>query len=481
MLVDLAAERMVLTGTAASSEAFLDVDYNLRSETFTNLTNQVVWNCIKNIRSEDLESRIDLPLLRSKAKELNLDHVVEDPDELEYVRSLLSYHVETSNVRKFAAKIRKLEIGRLLHDQLEEAQNDILKIKGNENVDSIIALAENRLFDFTSTLISEEEGISHISEGADEYFEYLLNNEVDTPGIPSGFPIWDDILGGLRRQAVVMIGARSGMGKSIFSDNVALHVAGKLNIPTLYLDTEMQKKGHWDRLWANVSEVPSDDIERGRFKRSDYKKNKVKEAKDYVNSIPYNYVNISGKPFEETLAYIRRWLIRDVGYDENGKLKNCLVIYDYLKMMSGEGLSSEMKEYQLLGFQMTGLHNFAVKFDIPILSFVQLNRDGIDKENASVIAQSDRIVWLASSVTIFKDKSITEMADTAEEGNKKLIVIKNRFGRDNNSFNEYINLKFDGRIAKITEGKLSTFNPTSKKSNQEFEVVNNNDTSETNF
>jgi replicative DNA helicase len=471
-LKDLGAERAVLAGTAHSSDAFLDVDFQLGAETFTDDTNQIIWKCIKSIRDENLESIIDVPLIRSKARELGFEHIVENPEELNYIKKILGFVVETSNVRKFAAIIRKFEIARLLNDQLEEAQDEIGRIKGNESIDTILSIAQNKVFDFSDLLINDEEGIVHVSQGALEYYDYLKDNPRELVGISTGFPIWDSFIGGLRRKTVSLIGARAGLGKSMISDNVALHIAGKTKIPTLYLDTEMALDGHWHRLWANVSGIPMKVIETGKFSKNDIKTDKVKQAVDYINSIPYYYANISGKPFEEILSYIRRWLIKEVGYNTDGKLNDCVVIYDYLKMMSSAGLSSDMKEYQILGFQMTGLHNFTVKFDIPILSFVQLNRDGIDKEGLEALAQSDRIGWLASNASIYKLKSEDEMGPTSQYGNRKIILIKNRYGPIN-GYNEYINMKFEGEYARITEGPLSSKIPINKPN--EFEVQKDND------
>ncbi len=627
-LTDTAAERAVISGCVHDSNAFLDVDYLLQPTSFTDETNQTLWHCIKSIRAENIDAVIDFTLIRSKAKELGLEHIVEDPNEISHIKRLIEFSVEPSNIRRFASIIRKLEVARLLHNQLEEAQSEILQIKGNESIDSIMALAENRIFDFTSLITNgSEEGLTHIKDGALEYFEYLLENERDIVGISSGYPLWDSYLGGFRRKAVSIVGARTGVGKclgkntpvqmydgsvkyvqdivvgdvligpdaqprqvlsttqgygplyeiklvkgnssyivnedhvlslkrsaikhadtyppvnmsvkeylkrsqaiffrnthrgwkskihfggkkpkfkfsfkvkfdisyygegeyygfqldkdhlflledgivthnSMLADNISLHVAGKLQIPILYLDTEMGKDGHWHRLWANLSDVPSKEIENGKFGRNEVKKNKVRSSIEYINNIPYHYVDISGKPFEETLSYVRRWLIKEVGYDENGKINDCLVIYDYLKMMSATGLSAEMKEFQILGFQMTGLHNFAVKFDIPILSFVQLNRDGIDKESTDTVSQSDRIVWLASNLSIYKPKSDDEMSASANEGNRKMVVVKNRYGSINNH-NEYINMIFDGTVSRIKEGRLSSQVPVPLKKKQEFEV-----------
>jgi hypothetical protein len=96
--------------------------------------------------------------------------------------------------------------------------------------------------------------------------------------------------------------------------------------------------------------------------------------------------------------------------------------------MDSDGLG-KMAEHQLLGFMMTQLHNFSVMHDIPILSFVQLNRDGIDGESAAVVSQSDRIIWLCSNFSILKPKSPEEVAaDGQQYGSFKLVPVSCRHG-----------------------------------------------------
>ena len=71
--------------------------------------------------------------------------------------------------------------------------------------------------------------------------------------------------------------------------------------------------------------------------------------------------------------------------------------------MDTQGLSADMKEYQLLGFMMTSLHNFASKYKIPIVAFIQLTVMGY-KESTDTASGSDRIIWLCSNFTIFKEE-----------------------------------------------------------------------------
>jgi replicative DNA helicase len=465
-LSDLAAERVVIAGVAQDSETYWDIEPFIKPDSMTDDVNQVIFKAIKKAYEEEPETRIDSTLIRSKANQLGLSHFVEKPEEIDYIKDIVECRVEQTHVPKYAAIVRKLQIARLIYDQLGQSQQDILQIKSDESIDGILAIAQNRILDFSSLLDNETNNkIIHISEGLDEYFSYISDpaNIRDIVGLSTGMPIFDDHIGGLRRQAVTVVGARTGVGKSMISDNIALHITKKLNIPILYLDTEMDVTGHWNRLMACISGVPIKIIENGKFSLNEIKYKEVKKAKKILSNIPYHYINIAGKAFEETLSLARRWIRKSVGRDENGRTKDCLIIYDYLKLMGADNLNDSLKEYQILGFQMTSLHNFGVRNDVPIFASVQLNRDGINNEGLESFSQSDRIGWLASAAAIYKYKNNDEMAKTAADGNRKIVVVKSRYGSVN-MHNEYINIKFDGSIARITEGRLSNHIEIEEKS-----------------
>jgi hypothetical protein len=142
-----------------------------------------------------------------------------------------------------------------------------------------------------------------------------------------------------------------------------------------------------------------------------------------------------------------------VGLNDDGTAKDCVIFYDYLKLMDSAGISQDLKEYQVLGFMMTSLHNFATRYKVPVVAFVQLNRDGITKESTDTASGSDRIIWLCSNFSIFKRKTPEEISeDGPENGNRKLVPLISRHGGGLDD-NDYINCHMKGWCAKITEGK----------------------------
>jgi len=256
------------------------------------------------------------------------------------------------------------------------------------------------------------------------------------------------------------------VGKSVFADEVAMYVTGN-NVPVLMIDTEMSKEDHYARMLANMSEVSLGEIETGSFAEDNFKAEKIMNSGKQIKNRPYYYVSVAGQKFENILAIIRKWIFQHVGFDENGRTNDCLVVYDYFKLMNSANINGNMQEFQALGFLISDLHNLCVKYDFPVLSFVQLNRDGISKESTDVISGSDRLVWLCTNFTLFKTKSEEEQADDISAGNsyafnRKLVPIVARHGGCLEE-GDYINVYMQGQYAKLKEGPTRNNLQTSNK------------------
>jgi len=476
ILCDPAAERAVLAGICTYGEsAYLDVADIVQESSFTIDSNSIIYKCVKNL-CENNQSKIDIASIYSVAQELGISHILSKKEETQHLKAIMDFPVSLENVRKFAAKIRKLEIARLLRKQLETTQDKILEITGNEPIASIIGIAEDSIFNFTSLLTDSDEKPVSIGSDIEEYVKNLEENKTDQVGIPTGFPIYDQAIGGgLRKGTINVIGARPKTGKTLLSDNMGFYIANKLGLPVLNMDTEMNKEDHINRVLAMMTEIEINSIETGKFADSPDKKNKIANAAQSLKSTKLFYKTIAGKPFEDQLSIMRRWLVKEVGLNEDGTAKDCVIFYDYLKLMDSAGISQDMKEYQVLGFMMTSLHNFAVRYKVPIVAFIQLNRDGITKESTDSASGSDRIIWLCSNFSIFKRKSDEEIAeDGPDNGNRKFLPLVSRHGGGLDD-NDYINCNMKGWCAKITEGKTHLEIKHNTKSDSEGFVVDDND------
>lgn len=454
ILCDPSAERAVLAGICTYGEnAYLDIADIVQETSFTVDSNSIIFKCLKTLFDSEHKSTIDIASIYSIAQELGVSHILNKKEEAQHLRAIMDFPVSEDNVRKFAAKIRKLEIARLLRKQLEITQDKILEVTGSEPISSIIGIAEDSIFNFTSLLNDSDSGPEKIGANIEAYVQELEENKTDQVGIPTGFPIYDQAIGGgLRKGTINVIGARPKTGKTLLSDNMGYNIA-KLNIPVLNMDTEMNREDHIHRLLAMIAEVEINNIETGKFAESPEKKNKITNAVEQLKNSKLYHKSIAGKPFEDQLAVMRRWLVKEVGLNDDGTAKECVIFYDYLKLMDSAGISQDLKEYQVLGFMMTSLHNFAVRYKVPIVAFIQLNRDGITKESTDSASGSDRIIWLCSNFSIFKRKSDEEIAeDGPDNGNRKLVPLVSRHGGGLDD-NDYINCYMKGWCAQIKEGR----------------------------
>ncbi len=469
-LEDLASERAVLAALCQYGlDCYLEIDF-VDADHFTDDMNQLLFHCIHKSVSEN--SKVELASILSAANSLGVHESLNNKQEISFIRSLFNFPIHKENAKSHAVKIAKLKLARDLKKTLTACQKDLDATNGDEDVMDLISKVEAPILDATADIYqSSNKKTEIIGEDIDDYIEFLSENVSENVGIPTGFPRYDAAIGGgLRRKCVDLVAARPKVGKSMFGDAVAMNVSN-LGIPVLMLDTEMSKEDHLNRMIANVSGVDINKISTGKFTENPLEKEKVEKAAEKLKEIPYHYISIAGQSFENILAIMRKWIYQHVGFDEAGVTNDCLIVYDYLKLMGSEGISSSMQEYQVLGFQITQLHNFMVKYDVPCLSFVQLNRDGITKESTDVVSGSDRLIWLCTSFSIFKMKSEEEVAeDKVENGNRKLVPVVSRHGEGLDD-GDYVSMKMFGKIGRLEEGMTRNELHNNARSREEgFEI-----------
>lgn len=463
-LKNVASERAVLAGLFQhGKESLIEVELFVNEDSFTLEQNKVLYRCIQHaLKNAEKAEYTDI---LSSAQTLGLGEYVEKNDVLKHISGIMNTPINIDNIGDHAKRLKRLEFARNIQSKLRDIYTDLNKVSGDESINEILSIAESPIQEICLSYIKEDElSPKAIGDGIDEYMDHLQENKGKSVGITTGFKAFDAAIGGgLRRKCVDLIAARPKTGKSCLADNVALHVAKTHKIPVLMLDTEMSKQDHIARLLANLSETEINEISSGRVFDDLEKKDKVLQGSKLLKDLPYDYISIAGRPFEETLSIAKRWLIKNVGYDENGNLKDCLIIYDYLKLMASNAINNNLAEFQVLGFQITSLHNFCVENDCPCLSFVQLNRDGITKETTDVVSGSDRLVWLCTSFSIFKDKTEEErVTDGIANGNKKLIPVVSRHGPGIQD-EGYICLQMDGKYARVRE--IGTIRSIAKNGN----------------
>jgi replicative DNA helicase len=453
-LSDPAAERATLSCLFQyGSNAWAEIAGLIGNETFTFESNSLYYECFEYLFKQGYE-KVDQNAIWSAAETLGHSDKLKKPDEVKYLRSLKQCAVELSNVRKYASKIKKLEIARRGKRLGAHISHSLDKVTGDESINDIISLIETPVFDFSTNLgDTQDNGPTLMGDGIEDYLKYLENNPREYTGIPTGYSRIDDAMGGGLQVGVNLFGARPKKGKTTLADNVGMFISQRINIPVLNLDSEMNKQQHWDRILANLAKVNVKEIRTGKYVYDEDKVRRVHEAAEKLKVVNYSYEPIRGMDINDILSICRRWIMKSVGLQTNGVANPCVIIYDYLKLPGRNSVTDSIKEHLALGFQINQFHDFLAKYEIPSMSLIQLNREGIEREETDIVSGSDRQVWTCVSFLLFKEKSNAEiMSCPNKKYNRKVVPLVTRFGEEWDREN-YINMEMRGQFAEIIEGE----------------------------
>lgn len=468
LLQDAGIERAILAGiTTYGADCFFNVEDIIKTSDFYWPINQQLFTILAHLAHKEDTKVFDTPGIQAIAKILGYNDLTSSGKNSEYVDDIMA-EVGSSeeNIRSLVVAVYKLSLARRGYLAAAAVQQNLKKITGAEDVDTIISQIEEPIFEFTGQIMDQGATVVSLGKRFNDVMTTLAENTQDIIGLPTGFPAWDAAIGGGFRPATVnVVGARPKQGKSFFCINVACNMAEN-DIPVLYLDTELTSETQLHRLSALVSGVDLEHIETGKFKHNEHESKALWGCQEHIESLKIDHFSVAGLSPQAIMSIARRWLSKTVGFTDTGAAKPCLIIYDYLKLMNDSEFKNNLQEYQLLGFLITALHNFAVKFKLPILATVQLNRDGVEKEGAEVVSGSDRIVWLCSNFSILKKKIQTELnEDPPSNGTKKLVVTDTRYGSGMES-GEYINIIDKLEVGRLSEGK--PFSVVSQEMSENF-------------
>ena len=341
------------------------------------------------------------------------------------------------------------------------------KVDGFQDPVSLIEWLEKETFEFTGGLFSGGQDVVRIGEKYKEWISDLAikakEGKIDL-GFSCGFENYDAAIGGgFERGCVNVIAARPKRGKSFIALTIAMFVAD-LGIPVLYLDTELSEEIQMTRMTAMESLVPFSMIKSGDFVFNEDAASDIKRTMKKIIGRPLDYVPIAGWSIEQQVSMIRRWFSRVVGKNEEGRFNHALVVLDYLKLMNSTDKKND-KEWEALGYRMTLLKNLMTQYEATMLAFAQQNREGVEREDATTISGSDRIIWLCDSFSVWALKSdeeinaqmtsINEQGERAAESftNMKLIVAESRHG-PGTSNGRYLGFYFDGKDPRVTKDEF---------------------------
>lgn len=459
MLKAVGAERALLALFLKKPDDLLLVNDVLDESDFTNTANKLTFSIIEDLVRENSDVKITNYLIISRAEEKGIDNylkVTQNGELLEAIDATKN-SIDSRNLKKYVAQIKKATIKRSLINTLKKTEKSIESFDGD--ITSLINTVESEVLGSVKVLDYGDDGIENLSED----FEQTIHEYADedaTLGLDIGFDRWQRDAGALRNGTITGIFARAKEGKS----QIAAHALRKVGVegsellgqlPVFYLDTEMQKRDQQMRLCSMMTGVPYSRIESGAWRSKEDEYKKVCEAFKKIKSKPIYYKNIAGRSINYVIPMIRKFIYKYAGGKAEGTKPRCLVIYDYIKIMNPSDIKS-IAEWQMLGFILSKLHDLASDLNFPMLVFGQLNREALRTDSIGNIAGSDRIVHNTDSITLFRKKKQDEVdMDGTRRGSHILKVVASRKGAGHD-YDEWINLHFDKSRGAFEEDKRAS-------------------------
>ncbi|MFJ8687400.1 replicative DNA helicase [Micromonospora wenchangensis] len=237
------------------------------------------------------------------------------------------------------------------------------------------------------------------------------------PGVPTGFADLDRLIKGFRPGQLVVVAARTSMGKSVAAAGFAQTAACFHRMPALVFNLEMPAVELGTRFMAAGSRVPLHTLTSGTASDDDWTRmarymGDTGDAPLYVDST----ANV-------TLADIRarsRKLHRQVGLR--------LIVVDYLQLV--EAARAESRQIAVAAISR-GLKLLAMELQVPVIAVAQLNRgpeQRADKIPTKADLRESGAIENDADVIIFLHRDDYYDKESARAGEADFIIAKNRNG-----------------------------------------------------
>ena len=268
------------------------------------------------------------------------------------------------------AEYARIVADKAIERRLIKAGNDIVTLgfDAQETVSDKVDKAEEMLFAVGDS--RQKNALLPLEWTLNETFTQLYENFKlgnIMPGLPTGWPELDNLIGGLQAGNLIIVGARPSMGKTAFALALARNAAlGPRSAAAAIFSLEMSRDEIQQRLICSTARVNNMDLRSGRLRDQDWQRiagavNRLKAAQIYIDDQP-------GQTVLEVKSKLRRLC---------KKVPVGLAVIDYLQLMRGSaqfayGPVNRVQEISEITRQLKGM---AKELQLPVVALSQLSRN----------------------------------------------------------------------------------------------------------
>jgi len=354
---DIEAEEAIIGSLLIDPDAIFKVAVSLKPEDFFSETNRVIYQACLALyqRPNEVINQITV------AHELMRQDKLEQIGGAAFLSHLISNVPTSLHVEYYAQIVSDTAVMRRLITAAR--QIEALGYEASPDVAASLNDAEDILFKVRSR--QGLQGLVPIREVLGQYFEgsvpptTLRTGEI--PHILTGFAALDDSLGGLQRTDLIVLAAKTSLGKTSLALNIARNASINQKACIALFSLEMSRDAVVQRLLASESGVDSSKVRLWHFSEKD--EIKIMEASGILSEAPI-YVDDSPVLRVVDIRSKARRLHFERGID--------LIIIDYLQLIQGDG-KNETRVQEISNITRA-LKTLARELNVPILALSQLSR-----------------------------------------------------------------------------------------------------------
>ena len=405
------AEEAVLGSVLKNPASIVRVSDFLRPEDFYQQRNRHVFRAMLALFTDGVP--IDY---HSTADRLQQQGVYEASGGLLYLSELNLATPSAAHIEHYGRIVERTSIMRQL---IGKAQT-IAEIAYRDNLDAETALekAEQLILSVSERRVTRDFG--RLDEVLSEYMEQvqaLKEGEFSRYAIQTGYADLDKLLGGFQRTDLIILAARTSVGKTSLALNLAVNAAVKHNVTVAIFSLEMSAEQLASRLLSMESGVDSARIRSPHL--SDQESHKLDAAVNHLAKAPIWVDDTPAIPIMELRSKARR-LAAEHGVD--------LIVVDYLQLVASDGSESRVQE---LGQVSRALKALARELRVPILALSQLSR-AVEQRTPHIPQLSDLresgAIEQDADVVLFIYRDEKYNPDSDKKGIADIIVAKHRNG-----------------------------------------------------
>jgi replicative DNA helicase len=356
---NIEAEKSLLGSLLLDREAINKVIDFLRPEDFYGRSHQIIFEHITRL----FEKREPIDLL-SLSNVLGESGNIETVGGVAYLSSLVNAVPSAAHVAHYGKIIERKKV---LRDLINTAHGLIgLGYEEDQDVEVILDQAEQKLFSVSQRSIQQVfTPVSSILHEAFERLDNLHRGDGQLRGAPTGFYDLDNLVAGLQKSDLIILGARPSLGKSTLALDIARNVAKNTDLPVGVFTLEMSKDQVVDRLIAAEAGISLWKLRTGRLSSEgdDNDFGKIQNALDALSNANI-FIDDASSPTVLQIRAMSRRLQAEKGLG--------LIIVDYLQLIQpNRGYDSPVQQITEISRNLKAL---ARELNIPVLALSQLSR-----------------------------------------------------------------------------------------------------------